>query len=69
VAVFLLEVINGFKVSVKIVALVIPRVARVMNVLVGPYIGKDDLPGFGYIRECIEDVSWIEQSVSVILRV
>ena len=41
--VLLLELVYGFKVAIKIVAYVIPRIAWIMDVLVCPDVREDDL--------------------------
>ena len=52
----LLEHVDGFEVSKE--ALFIPRVAGVMNLLVGPCVGEKDLSGIGTnVGESIKDVS------------
>jgi len=56
VPVLLLKHVDGFKVAKE--ALVVPRVARVMNLLVGPLIGEEYLSGIGTnVGESIKDVS------------
>lgn len=37
-SVLFLEVIDSFKIAIKVVSGVVPRITRVMDVLVGPYI-------------------------------
>ena len=52
----LLKRVDGFEVAKE--ALVIPRVARVMNLFVSPFIGQEDFSGVSpNVCECIEDVS------------
>lgn len=54
--VLLLKRVDGFEVAKE--AFVIPRVARVMNLFVSPFIGQEDFSGISPdICECIEDVS------------
>lgn len=38
-AVLLFEVVDRLEVAVKVVAVVIPGIARIMYILVGPYVG------------------------------
>jgi hypothetical protein len=42
-AVLFFEIINGFQISIEVSADLIPRIARVMDVLVGPCVGKEYL--------------------------
>ena len=56
VPVLLLEHVDGFEIAKE--AFVIPRVARVMNLLICPFIGEKNLSGVGTnVGESIEDVS------------
>jgi len=51
----LLKHVYGFEVAKE--AFVIPRVARVMNLFVGPFIGKEDFSGIiPYVGECVKEV-------------
>ena len=52
----LLEHVDGFKVTKE--ALFIPRVARIVDFFVGPFIGQEDFSGISPdIGERIKDVS------------
>ena len=56
VPMLLLKHVDGSKVAKE--TPVISRVARVMNLLVGPFIGEKDLPGIGAnVGKAIKDVS------------
>ena len=56
VSMLLLEHVDGFGVAEE--AFVIPRVARVMDLFVCPFIGEKDLSGIGTnVGESIKDVS------------
>ena len=46
-AVLFLEIINCFQVAIKVGADFIPRIAGIMDVLVGPWIGKIYLATIG----------------------
>lgn len=59
VTILLLEVIEGFEIAIQIFALVIPRITRVMYILVRPNVRKDDLAGIRFqVCKCIEDVTF-----------
>jgi len=54
----LFEVVYGFEVPVEIIAALVPRVARMMDVLVGPYVGQEHLTTVSFqICKRIEDVT------------
>jgi hypothetical protein len=58
VPILLFEIVDGFEVSIQIVTAVIPGVARVMYVLVSPWIGQEYLSRVSFkIRERIQDVT------------
>ena len=66
--VLLLKHVNCFKVAKE--ALLIPRIARIMDLFVGPFVGEEDLSGFSPdICECVQDVPGAEsQSLAVYWR-
>jgi len=52
----LLEHVDGFEIAKE--ALLIPRVARVMNLFIGPFIGEEDFSGISSdVGERIKNVS------------
>lgn len=56
VPVLFLKHVDGFEVAKE--SLVVPRVARVMNLLVCPFVGEKNLSGIGTnVGESIKDVS------------
>lgn len=58
VSVRLFEIVNGFEVSVQVVAAVVPRVTRVMYVLVSPYVGQEHLASVRFkVCKCIKDMT------------
>lgn len=57
VAVLLLEEVYGFEVPVEVRGGLVPGVAGVVDVFVGPGVGDDDFAGGGYVGEGVEDVS------------
>ena len=46
-AVFFFEIINRFQVAIEVGADLIPRIASVMDVLVGPWVRKEYLATIG----------------------
>jgi hypothetical protein len=60
------QIIDCFEVPVKVGSGIIPGVAWIMDVLVGPKIRKKHLARVGVdVRECIEDVSDSSRGVSI----
>jgi len=58
VAVLLFQVIDSLEVAIEVCAGVIPRIARIMNVLIGPQIGEVDLARVrSYVRKCVENMT------------
>ena len=56
VSMLLLKHVDGFEVAEE--ALVIPRIARVMDLFIGPFIGQEDFSGISPdVGKCIKDVS------------
>jgi len=56
VPMLLLEHVDGFEVAEE--ALVIPRIARVMDLFIGPFIGQEDFSGISPdVCEGVENVS------------
>ena len=54
----MLQFINGLEVSIKVGADVIPRISRIVDVLVRPEVGEYDLPRIGLdIGKGVEDVA------------
>lgn len=57
-SILLLEVINGFKVAIKIVPNVIPRVARVVYIFVRPNVGQKHLASVSsHVGESVKNMS------------
>lgn len=57
-SVLLLEFIDGFEVAMKIVPDVIPRVARVVDILVRPNVGQKYLAGISsHVGKSVKDMS------------
>jgi hypothetical protein len=58
VPILLFEIIDGFEVSIQIVAAVVPGVAGVMDVLVSPWVGEEYLSRISFeVCERIQEVT------------
>lgn len=54
----LLEIIYRLEVAVQVVAAVVPRIAGIVDIFVGPYVGENDFAGVGFeIGKGVEDVA------------
>ena len=56
-AIFLFDVVYSFEVSVQVVPNIIPRVTRVVDIFISPWVGEVDLTRVGpNICECVQYV-------------
>lgn len=59
--VLLLELVDRFEVSVKVLAAIVPGITGVMNVGISPWVGKDDFTTVGLdVGERIENVAAVQ---------
>ena len=57
-AVLLLQVVDGLEVAIQVLAIVVPGVARIVDVLVRPSIREKHFPSVSLqVCECVENVS------------
>lgn len=56
VPVLLLQQVQLLQVAVKIVALIVPRVAVIVNVDVGPLVREDDFSVWTVVAKCVENM-------------
>lgn len=55
---FFLELVEGLEIAIEISTAIVPGVARVVDILVRPEVGEEDLTGVcPNVGECIQDVT------------